>query len=286
MPLGLKTTLNSPNCQDIRRSGLHFCGQGATALAGQRRLHPEELQDALEKDVSKGDTPYVGNVQQVLGLNGEQEQQFFGCLNRLAHYLKLMKYPKEEGTTPAGFDPGTAIKYKYVDEGDFGVVYQVHLKDKTFAFKIFKDPQVFPGQYCTSIPTFLSFVEKDTNGPYAEAATGYFLTQSKQTQNLATFYAANPKAGWQLSEFIDRHTDYPARKGESLSQQGYAIVDTEGNSPIRAQGGMVWFDYGWILDKQQYQRLLKAEEKYRNHVTSADPELIPASGLWKDAWWA
>lgn len=215
---------------------VRFGGEKATHLAKQSLLPPRKLKAALETD----GTPYLGTLPSAFKALREQDPEgdkvILGMLNDLHQRLKEAGLP-EHFAAPDLMD----IRCKRLGQGAFGAAYRLTVNGEPFAFKIFipsVGEDTLRGKLVSRVSRWLR------HGPLAEPAFGLYFTH-RETSNLADFHVANPLAGWQLYEFMDKKGPLPApRKGKTLEEHGYMFQD---GSPEKNSIHGIRIDYGgWL----------------------------------------
>ena len=125
-------------------------------------------------------------------------------LDELTPVLQALSHHKPKFMS--GKLKGSHIRFtlRRVGSGNYGQVYrfQIHgnrLSSSSLALKVFH-PDLS-----------ISHKEVKTHGSWSESATGMWLS-NRTHDKLARFYAANPRAGWNLIEFIDPNKKNPRKK--------------------------------------------------------------------------
>ena len=203
--------------------GLAFSGQWATNAAsvgtitvlGQAR--PLRVA-ALKNKVQRDSDPYIGQIpvafQQALGLT---EEQIFKGLDQMAARRNasplvalgayLLSFFNGSGSD-SHFEE--LVKPRLIGQGSFGWVYKLGVGNQAVAFKIHIDG---------SRPIY------DVHSAYQEAATGQFFAAHQVTKDVSRFYAANPKIGWSLTEYIDETASVANREGLTIQEAGLLLGD-------------------------------------------------------------
>ncbi|MCB0337391.1 MAG: hypothetical protein KDD62_13840, partial [Bdellovibrionales bacterium] len=107
--------------------------------------------------------------------------------------------------------------------GNFGSVFKLSAQNgKAYALKVY----------------YQRSSEHDFSGPWSETALGVYVT-SKKVYNMPRLCAANPEAGWLLSEFVDESYRNPHHDGPSWASLGILTLD-----PQRDSDNLLYNDLG------------------------------------------
>lgn len=106
-------------------------------------------------------------------------------------------------------NPEFSFNIEYVASGFFGSVYKLSAADgRTYALKAF----------------YRRSFELEFSGPWNEAALGVYVT-AQHVSNMPHLCAANPAAGWLLSEFVDADYENPTPDGPTWAELGLITLD-------------------------------------------------------------
>ena len=229
---------------DNSASRLRIYSAAATGAAESRLLNEDEIRASFLPDENR---KYLGkgvpdSLISFLPEGESTEEEFLAGLDALSAKLRLFDFAvyRREGFhiefRPDVVDmriAGAPFRLTYAGSGNFGLAFRMDFGSESLLLKTF--------YHCSRDLLF--------SGPFSEAALGIFVT-AKGVRNMPHLFAANPYAGWLLTEFISREK-HPSRSGGPTWQDlGLYSMDPgkDGHNEIDIDGDCApWrFDYGHL----------------------------------------
>lgn len=247
---GIRTPdMKSP---DVPFSAPHFSGL-TRSLQDRHWVSPETFQKLL--DISS--SSYVGRLpapfRQAVP---ENPKKVFLALDELAHLLRGVKKVEGVGLKIKIGKSKEPITLESINNGSFGTVYKLTVKDQSFALKIYHHAD-----------------EADHYGTYGESATGLYFSK-KEFKDLAKFHFGNPKAGWGVYEWIAPEMSAASRPGDSIQDYPVNLEDECEDNRLRG----IRVDYGGITPESK-RPVFKELDGFRLAMASQDKTIqVSAAG--------
>ncbi|MBY0450009.1 MAG: hypothetical protein K2X01_05225 [Cyanobacteria bacterium] len=279
----------SQNTQSIQFSGITRLLPGRLWLSNTGL---KQLCDAYQNDyLGKLPSDWVDILKK--GQPPKTPKDVYALVDELTPVLQALNHHKPKFIS--GKLKGNHIRFtlRRVGSGNYGQVYRFQIygnrqSSSSLALKVFH-PEVSRSHKHTK-----------AHGSWSESATGMWLSNKAHDQ-LARFYAANPRVGWNLIEFIDPNKKSPRKKiqsspGEKRSNRGSKhsmnqaptiaanFLDNTGENNIHG----IRVDYGGISPQEEtdnsFDKLLESinistlprfEDKFSTFARHARAKQIP-----------
>ncbi len=214
------------------------------SLKGEHWLDANEFKAMI----AMASSPYIGKIPKIFTKDlkqGDKHKVIYQALDELTPLLRTLKNLKNTSFEFKIASSQTPIQIKRIDSGGYGTAYKMNIDDKTFAFKVYKNPE------------FISFYG---HGSYGEMATGLYFSKEKYA-DLAQFHFGNPEAGWAVFEFISKNETIDKRPKQSFQSAKAQLKDHSNDNRIND----IRIDYGGITENNI---IIKNIEDYKKGLNS------------------